>query len=102
MPSVEMLALLYALGGVAVWTWVLRDHHSRARRRVGSRRWLRRRRRVAAAGVAACAAVTLTATTAGLVPGRDAALVLGLVVLGVQGFAAIGFAGRRLRAVPPA
>lgn len=88
----ESLVLLYAVSGLAVWTWIIRNHHPRARQRARGRKRLRRRQRIVVrTGVGSIGVVALLALVAGFVDPRGVALVLGLLVLGVQLLSAFTF-----------
>ena len=77
----ESLVLLYAVSGLAAWTWIIRNHHPRARQRARGVEALRRRQRsVERLGVCIIGLVALLAVVAGLVDTRGLAFVLALLV----------------------
>ena len=81
----ESLMLLYVLAGVAVWTWVIRTYHPRARQRARGARSLRRRLRVVeGVGLGSIAMIALLATVVGFIDARGVALVSGVLVGGAQ------------------
>ena len=68
MWRLDSLLLLYALAGLAVWTWVIRNHHRRPKQRARGLKRLRRRRRfVEVIGVASITLVALLSAVLGLV-----------------------------------
>jgi TRAP-type C4-dicarboxylate transport system permease large subunit len=77
----ESLMLLYAVTGLAAWTWIIRNHHPRVRQRARGIEVLRRRQRnVERLGLCVIALVGLLAVVAGLVDTRGLAFVLALFV----------------------
>ena len=77
----ESLLLLYAVSGLAAWTWIIRNHHPRARQRARGVEVLRRHQRgVERLGVCIIGLVALLAVVAGLVDTRGLAFVLALLV----------------------
>ena len=81
----ESLMLLYAFAGLAVWTWVIRNHHPRAKQRARGTKSLRRRRRlVEGIGVGSIALVALLAAGVGFVDASGVALALAVLVGCVQ------------------
>ena len=85
MWRVESLILLYAFAGVAVWTWVFRNHHPRAKQRARGMKSLRRRRRlVEGIGVGSITLVAFLAVVVGFVDARGVALALAVLVVCAQ------------------
>jgi peptidoglycan/LPS O-acetylase OafA/YrhL len=77
----ESLILLYAVSGLAAWTWIIRNHQPRARQRARGVEVLRRRQRsVERLGVCIIGLVALLAVVAGLVDTQELAFVLALLV----------------------
>ena len=77
----ESLILLYAVSGLAAWTWIIRNHHPKARQRARGLEILRRRERsVERLGVCIIGLVALLAVVAGLVDARGLAFVLALLI----------------------
>ena len=97
MWNLESLVLLYALGGIAVWTWVIRDRHPRARQRArGADRLRKRRRTVEGVGVGVIALVALMAAVVGLVDANGVAFVVAALVGCAQLLSASAFSQRLL------
>lgn len=97
----ESLLLLYAFAGLAVWTWVIRNHHPRARQRARGMKSLRRRNRIVERiGVGSIALVALLAAVVGFVDVRGVALVLGLLVMGAQLLIVFAFHSRQTATAP--
>ena len=93
----ESLILLDAIAGLAVWTWVIRNHHPRARQLARGVASLRRRQRVMEAlGAGSIALVVLVSGFTGFVDARGVALVLGVVVGSVQLLLVLAFNQRRV------
>lgn len=85
MWRLDSLLLLYALAGLAVWTWVIRNHHRRPKQRARGLKRLRRRRRfVEVIGVASITLVALLSAVLGLVDASGVALALAVLVVCVQ------------------
>ena len=97
----ESLVLLYSFAGLAVWTWVIRNHHPRARQRARGMKSIRRRQRIIERiGVGCIAVVALLAAVAGFVDARGVALVLGFLVMGVQTLIVLAFQGSQAAIAP--
>lgn len=77
----ESLILLQAIAGLAVWTWVIRNHLPRTR---GATRRRRRQRIMEGLGAGSIALVVLVAGFTGFVDARGIALVMAVVVGSVQ------------------
>lgn len=92
----ESLILLYAITGLAAWTWVIRNHHPKARQRARGFEVLRRRQRaVERLGVGSIALVALLAVVAGFVDTRGLALVLALLAAIAQLLVVFAFQNSR-------
>lgn len=77
----ESLILLYAFAGLAVWTYVVRNHHPRARQRARGTKSLRRhRRRVEAMGAVSITTVALLAAAVGFVDASGIILAVAVMV----------------------
>ncbi len=77
----ESLILLYAFAGLAVWTYVIRNHHPRARQRARGAKSLRRhRRQVEAMGVVSITTVALLAAAGGFVDASGIILAVAVMV----------------------
>ena len=96
MWRVESLILLYAFAGLAVWTWVFRNHHPRAKQLGRGMKSLRRRRRlVEAIGVGSITLVALLAAVIGFVDASGVALALAVLVCSTQLLLVLAFNQRR-------
>lgn len=92
----ELLILLHVLAGLTVWTWVIRNHHPRAKQRARGMRSLRRRRRlVEGIGVGSITAVAVLAAVVGFVEASGIALALAVFVVCAQLLLAVTFNQRR-------
>ena len=92
----ESLILLYAFAGLAVWTWVFRNHPPRAKLRArGMNSLPRRRRLVEGIGVGSITLVALLAAGVGFVDASGVALALAVLVGCVQLLLALAFNQRR-------
>lgn len=77
----ESLILLYVFAGLAVWTWVIRSYHPRARQRARGQAILRRRQRIVQGiGGGSIVLVALLAEVVGLVDASGVALALAAFV----------------------
>ncbi len=96
MWRLELLILLYAFAGLAVWTWVIRNHPPRANQRARGMQSLRRRRRlVEGTGLGSITIVAVLAAVAGFVDTRGVALALAVLVGCVQLLLVLAFDRRR-------
>ena len=97
----ESLVLLYALSGLAVWTWIIRNHHRRARQRARGAKALRRRQRIVERlGFCSIGLVALLAVVTGFVDPSGLALVLALLVATIQLLVVFAFQNSRYETAP--
>ena len=96
MWRLELLILLYAFTGLTVWTWVIRNHPPRAKRRARGMQSLQRRRRlVEGTGGGSITIVAVLVAVAGIVDARGVALALAVLVGCAQLLLALAFNRRR-------
>ena len=97
----ELLILLYAFAGLAVWTWVIRNHPPRTKQQARGMKSLRRRRRlVEGIGVGSITIVAVLAAVVGFVDASGVALALAVLVGCAKLLLVLAFNRRRRLGTP--